>query len=78
MRFPEALIEEWASVLFVALAARLVNDSSADCRSMYIGAAQALLQVGLQSSACCDVGLCRAFGSELLGSVALFSGFAEL
>ena len=47
MRFPEALIEEWASVLFVALAARLVNDSSAACRNMYISAAQALLQVGL-------------------------------
>lgn len=78
VRFPEVLIEEWASVLFVALAARLVNDSSAACRNMYISAAQALLQVRLCSSACCNVGLCWAFGSELLGIVALFLGFADL
>ena len=61
VRFPEALIEEWAPVLFVALAARLVNDSSAACRSMYISAAQALLQVELRSSARCDIEHLLAF-----------------
>ena len=78
VRFPEALIEEWAPVLFVALAARLVNDSSAACRSMYISAAQALLQVELRSSARCDIELCWPFGSRSVGQCRSLFGLCRV
>lgn len=45
VRFPDALIEEWAPILFMALVVRLVNDPSAACRDMYEQALKALLQV---------------------------------
>lgn len=45
VRFPDALIEEWAPVFFMALVVRLVNDPSAACRDMYEQALRTLLQV---------------------------------
>ena len=50
VRFPDALIEEWAPILFMALVVRLVNDPSAACRDMYEQALKALLQVRIISS----------------------------
>ncbi len=47
VRFPNALIEEWAPVFFMALVVRLVNDPSAACRDMYEQALKTLLQVCL-------------------------------
>ena len=48
VRFPDALVEEWAPVLFMALVVRLVNDPSAACRDMYEQALKTLLQVRLR------------------------------
>ena len=45
VRFPDALIEEWAPVFFMALVVRLVNDPSAACRDMNEQALKTLLQV---------------------------------
>ena len=52
MRFPDALVEEWAPILFMALVVRLVNDPSAACRDMYEQALTTLLQVCPQSATC--------------------------
>ena len=51
VRFPDALVEEWAPVLFMALVVRLVNDPSAACRDMYEQALTTLLQVCLKTAA---------------------------
>lgn len=50
VRFPDALIEEWAPILFMALVVRLVNDPSAACRDMYEQALKTLLQVRITNS----------------------------
>ncbi|PSC76593.1 small subunit processome component 20-like protein [Micractinium conductrix] len=41
-KFPEALVSQWAEMIFLPLVARLVNDPSSKCRAM-VGAALAVL-----------------------------------